>query len=227
MFIETPLPFVKAFIEDLNDALKEYKSGSGLTLIQKTWLSFCIMGILVTNSVCWARFERASVGKYSLAALSWMFRKSKIPWELLLHMSVRIILQDYGITEGIVVEDDSDKKRSKGTKRIFRVHKLKDKASGGYIMGQSVVFVVLVTSVVTLPVGFAFYMPDPAFTEWYNGEKKLKKQGVAKKERPYKPARNAHYPTKQEIGLSLLKEFTHSLYCESEAYCSGCLVWHV
>ena len=38
MFIETPLPFVKAFIEDVNNALKESKLGAGLTLIQKTWL---------------------------------------------------------------------------------------------------------------------------------------------------------------------------------------------
>jgi hypothetical protein len=36
---------------------------------------------LVTNSVCWARFARASLGTYALAALSWMFRHAKIPWE--------------------------------------------------------------------------------------------------------------------------------------------------
>lgn len=37
--------------------------------------------MLVTNSLCWARFERASLGTYSLAALSWMFRQANSPWE--------------------------------------------------------------------------------------------------------------------------------------------------
>ena len=129
MFIVQPLPFVKTFIDALNEAIEEHKPGWGLSGIQKTWLSFCILGIVITNSVCWAKFERASVGSYSLAALSWMFRHSKILWDVLLHMSVRVILRRYGITEGILVIDDSDKKRSKWTPKIAYAHKLKDKAS--------------------------------------------------------------------------------------------------
>jgi hypothetical protein len=41
---------------------------------------------------------------------------------------------------------------------------------------------ILVTPVVTIPVGFGFYQPDPALTVWYQSEKKLKKQGVSKKQ---------------------------------------------
>ena len=41
------------------------------------------------------------------------------------------------------------------------MHKWKDKASGGFVRGQSVVFLRLVSATVTLPVGFAFYEPDP------------------------------------------------------------------
>ncbi|GAH57680.1 unnamed protein product, partial [marine sediment metagenome] len=105
------------------------------------------------------------------------------------------------------VIDDSDKKRSKSTKSIFKVHKIKDKASGGYIMGQSIVFLFLVTPIVSIPISFEFYMPDPRLTAWYKSNKKLKKQGVPKKKRPKKPKRSDKYPTKQKIALNLLNEF--------------------
>jgi hypothetical protein len=68
-----------------------------------------------------------------------MFINSKIVWIFLLRASVRVILSKYGITEGVLVLDDSDKKRSKSTKKIFKAYKIKDKGSGGYINGQGVV----------------------------------------------------------------------------------------
>jgi hypothetical protein len=67
------------------------------------------------------------------------------------------MLGKYGITHGSLVIDDSDKKRCKVTTRIFKAHKLKAKVSGGYINGQSIVLLLLVTPVITVPVGFAFY----------------------------------------------------------------------
>jgi len=207
MFIVKPLPFVTTFIDALNEAIEESKPGWGLSRIQKAWLSFCILAVLVTNSVCWAKFERASLGRYPLAALSWVFRHSKIPWNLLLEMSVRVILRRYGITQGCLVVDDTDKKRSKVTRKIAYVHKLKDKASGGFIQGQCIVFLVLVTPKITFPVGFAFYMPDPVLSVWYREDKKLKKQGVPPQQRPPKPKRNEAYPTKGELALRLLRQF--------------------
>lgn len=207
MFIKTPLPFVQEFVAELHEALEKYQPGAGLSRLQRYWLSFCLMGILVSNSVCWARFERASLGHYSLAALSWMFRHSKIPWEFLLQMSVTVILRKYRITHGSVAVDDSDKKRCKVTKRIFKAHKLKDKTSGGYINGQSIILLLLVTPIVTMPVGFAFYLPDPSLTAWKKEDERLKKQGVPPKNRPPKPARNPAYPTKQAMALTLLAAF--------------------
>ncbi len=144
MFLKTPLPFVKAFVDELNTTLETGQPGRGLSRLQRLWLAFCLTGILVTNSVCWARFERASLGAYSLAALSWIFRNAKIPWESLLQMSVTVILRKYGLTQGALAVDDSDKKRCKVTKRIFKAHTLKDKTSGGYINGQSLVLLLLV-----------------------------------------------------------------------------------
>jgi hypothetical protein len=139
-----------------------------------------------------------------MAALCWVFCHAKIPWDLLLFTSVRVILARYGITQGSLLLDDTDKKRSKSTRRIGHVHKVKDKSSGGFVMGQQIVFLVLATEKITFPVGFAFYMPDPALSKWNRQRKQLKKAGI--KKIPARPPLNEKYPTKQQIGLRLLDE---------------------
>jgi len=207
MYIDEPTPFIKAYVEEIDQALQKIEPQAGLSTLQKKWLAFCLLAIVVTNSVCWARFERASLGNYSVAALCWMFRKANINWGLILHASIKVILWRYGITTGVLTLDDSEKRRAKITKRIYRAHKLKDKKSGGYINGQSLLVLVLVTPVLTIPVGFGFHQTDPALSAWYKSEKKLKKQGVAKKDRPPRPAKNEAYPTKQELALQLLAKF--------------------
>jgi hypothetical protein len=207
MIIEKPLPFVKEFVGKINEAIKEHDSEQKLTVTQTEWLSFCLMGIIVTNSVCWAKFERAGLKEYTAAALSWMFRKANIAWEILLRMSVSIILKKYGITEGSLVLDDSDRGRAKKTPRIFKSHKIKDKTSGGYINGQTIMMLMLVTPKITVPVGFSFYMPDPDLTAWEKADKRLAAKGIAKENRPAKPARNPEYPTKAEMAVTLLAQF--------------------
>lgn len=148
-----------------------------------------------------------SLGDYKIAALSWMFRQSKIPWDKLLIASTRHILKTYGITNGVLVLDESDRARSKNTKRIHKVHKQKHKASGGYVNGQTIVLLLLVTESITVPVGFKFYMPDPAIRAWTKEEEILKKQKVPKSKRPVKPENNPDYPKKIQLVLLLLKEF--------------------
>ena len=66
----------------------------------------------------------------------------------------------HAITEGVLVLDESDWARPKRTKRIYGAHKQKHKVSGGYVNGQTLVLLLLVTQMITLPVGFAFYRPD-------------------------------------------------------------------
>jgi hypothetical protein len=210
MIIGETLPFVTAFIEKLDAAVQKIDPEAGLTRIQKGWLGFCVLGVMVTNSVCWKRFERAGMGRRTHASLSWMFRQTNRFWKDVLRASVTVIVEEYGIPGGIAVIDETDKPRSKSTKRLYKTHKLKDKASGGTINGQCLVFLVLVTPVVTIPVGVEFYMPDPAMTAWYKHTKALKKRGVAKAKRPPKPDKNPLYPTKQEIALRLLVDFRAS-----------------
>jgi hypothetical protein len=210
MILAKPAPFVRAFIDAVDEAIRQDHPSHGMSVIQRTWLAFCVTAVLVTHSICWARFERASLGTYALAALSWMFRHSKMPWDALLVASVRVILRHHGITSGSLVIDDTDNPRSKAAKKLAHLYKLRDKESGGYIWGQSLVFLLLVTPKISMPVGFVFYQPDPELSAWYQREKTLKKQKAPQAQRPPKPAPNPQYPTKQQLALRLLEAFkTH------------------
>jgi hypothetical protein len=207
MFIGQTLPFVKSFVDELDLAVRAIDPAAGLSRIQKEWLGFCVLAIFVTNSVCWKRFERACLGEHSARSLSWMFCQANRWWAFLFRASIRLILKKYGITEGVIVFDDSEKKRATQTTQIYHAHKMKDKKTGGFINGQQCVLMVLVTPKITLPVGIEFYMPDPALTAWNKEDKRLKQSGMPRKDRPAKPKKNATYPTMPEIAVQLAKDF--------------------
>src|SRR5262249_52853130 len=161
MVLGKPAPFVSAFVAAMDDALREQHPSHTMSATQRAWLALCVTAMLVTNSICWARFERASLGTYALAALSWMFRHSKMPWDQLLAASVRGIVRHHGITSGPLVTDDTDHPRSKSAKALADLYKLRAKASGGSLGGQSLVFLVLVPPTISIPVGVVFYPPAP------------------------------------------------------------------
>ena len=161
-----PAPFVLAFVEAGDDASREHHPSHALSATQRAWLALCVTAVLVTNSICWARFERASLGTYALAALSWMCRHSKMPWDKLLVASVRVILRHPGLTSGTLVIDDTDTPRSKSAKALAHLYKLRDKERGGYLWGQSLVFLLLVPPTISIPVGFVFSQPAPELSAW-------------------------------------------------------------
>lgn len=201
------LPFLKAYINLVDSSLKDLCPSYRLSVIQKTWLCFCMTGILLTNTICWARYERMSFGDKLVAALSWMFRHSPINWAKLLEASIRSILRKYGITSGTLELDDTERKRSKNARLLYKLSKQKDKKSGGFFNGQSILFLLLVSDKTSLPVGFAFYQMDPVLRAWQKEDKRLRKKGVAKIHRPVEPTRDPLYPTKNELALSLVKSF--------------------
>ena len=82
-----PLPFIKNYMETLDKGLQKH-TGKGLCLGQKVWLGSCLKGILVTNSVWWSRFVRASFCLYRFSALSWAFCHTRLSWAKLLPVSV-------------------------------------------------------------------------------------------------------------------------------------------
>lgn len=201
------LPFIKDYINLVDSCLKDISSCCSLSLRQKMWLCFCITGILLTNTVCWARYERMSFGGRLVGSLSWMFRRSKIDWNKLLEASIRSILRKYDVTNGTLELDDTERERSKNAKFLYKLGKQKDKKSSGFFNGQSILFLLLVTDKITLPVGFVFYQMDPALRAWQKKDKRLRKQGVAKEHRPAEPIRDPLYPTKNELALSLVASF--------------------
>ena len=170
--LETPLvlgkraPCVSAFVDAVDAAIRVYQPPHALSVTQRPWLAFCLTAVLVTHSMCWARFARASLGTYALAALSWMLRPSTMPWEHLLVARVRVILQHHGITSGNLLSDDTATPRSQSAKTLASLSQLRDQASGGSLGGQSLVFLVLVTPKISLPVGVVFSQPAPESRAW-------------------------------------------------------------
>lgn len=207
IIVGNSLPFIKDYIDSLNLCMKKLGDDKGLTGLQCCWLRFVLLGLLVTNSLCWERFKRFSLGEYKTAGMCWMFRKARIAWEILLQASVTHIIEKYDIKSGILVVDDTDQERSKNTTEIAKVHKIKDKRSGGFFNGQNLVFLLLVSRGLTIPVGFKFYEPDPEVREWRIRYAKLREKGVAREHRPKKPEKNEQYPDKKELAVSLIKDF--------------------
>jgi len=177
MLINEPLPFITEFVGSINDAIREHGKNCCLSSAQRYRISFCIMAIIMTDTVCRAASERAGLGRYASAALSRMLRHSDIHREHLLCSGVSHILKSYGITKGTPAADDSEKKRSENTKQISEVRKMKDKKTDGYLTGQSIVFLILITPIITIPAGFMFYMPDPELTHRNKMKKQLRKSG--------------------------------------------------
>jgi hypothetical protein len=77
-----------------------------------------------------------------------------------------VILRYHGLTCGSLVIDDTGNKRSKSAKILACLYKLRDKERGCYVWGQSLVFLLVVTSDITLPIGFACYQPVPELSAW-------------------------------------------------------------
>lgn len=206
MFFREALPFVQTFLDDLDRQMRE-NTAYGLSQKQKYFLGTCLMGISLTNSVCWKRFERATLGAYSVAALSWMFRRAPIPWHLLLAFGLRCILQRYQLNEGVLVVDDTDRQRAKVTTEIAYTYKVFDKKTGGYFNGQSIVFLLLVTKKLTLPVGFAFYRPEPSVEELEKlKQTREKKKGLLSRSTLLNEEQKK-FPKKEELAFQLLQNF--------------------
>ena len=96
LFALEGLPFIKNYITALNESMNKVRPGAVLSNVQCVWLRFVLMGLIVTNSLCWERFERFGLGEYRAPALCWMFRRAKIAWEIILQASVVYIIESYG-----------------------------------------------------------------------------------------------------------------------------------
>lgn len=55
-----------------------------------------------------------------------------------------------------------------------------------------------------------FYEPDPKQIAWRKEDARLKKKGVEKKYRPVAPSKDPAYPSKKELALNLLSNFSNT-----------------
>ena len=213
--------FISEYVKSLNEQLELLNAESKLSTSQVCWLGFVLSAIIISNTICWAVFERISNKKHKSTKLMGMFRRAKLPWDKLIIASIHLILKRYELTDGVLLLDDSDKDRSKNVSKIHAAHKVKHKATNGYSITQNIMFLVLVTNKVTIPLGFAFYEPDPKWIEWSAKEKKLKKQKIPKIDRPIEPEKT--HKSKREIAVNLVEEFASNFpNFKIRAVCADC-----
>src|SRR5664280_673059 len=93
-----PLSFATDYVAELADELSRRYPDQPMSSRQQKWLSFCLTGLLITSTLCWATFERMGLGTYSIAGLSWMFRNSTVMWSELLNVSTALILRSLKLT---------------------------------------------------------------------------------------------------------------------------------
>ena len=136
MFIRR-LPIVTHFINALSVSLSSIKPSAKLTKSQKFVLGAMITGIIMTEALNWAAFERRSLGRVKPTALCWMFYKAKIAWLYLLQASISNIFEHYQLTTGHIDIDDTHKHRAKKTTCIAGAHKIKDKPTVGISTDKS------------------------------------------------------------------------------------------
>lgn len=208
MVSETLPPFLTRYLSLLRESIAA--QGERLTRLQADTLGFILLGMMMTQSLCWARLERLSGGQRRDSTLCDMFYHGIDCWEVMLRASTRCVIERFKVVCGALVLDDSDKPRSKVTSRIWGAFKAYDKATGGYFNAQNIVLLLLVSRCCTIPVGFKFYRPDPKQRAWRDADEELRAKGVAKGDRPPRPEADPAYPTKEELAVALVAEFqTH------------------
>ena len=208
MFLFHPIGFIKNYIATLSITLAE--QGHKISRIQKAQLAMLLSVILLCNRICWSDVELTTMGEMSAKKTWWIYSKSSLPWDALFSASIQMMLKAYGITEGVLAIDETDNPRSKKTPFIAYTHKYFDKKTNGYKHGQELVFIVLVTAKITIPVGFEFYEPDQGIAEWKKENARLIKEGTDKNDRPKRPDPSPDYRSKTQIAAKLIKSFKKS-----------------
>lgn len=201
-------PAAREFVDDLNGQLVR-DGHAPMSRIQSRLIAFLITAMVFTQCLNFALFQRLTLGAVTERSLSWLFHWAKVPWEILIHINARMIISRYAVKEARIVIDDTERKRAKNTRKLFGVHKIKDKKCNGYVMGQEFVLLALVTDIITIPVDVLVYRPDPARTAWRRANQLMKSKGIPKSERPQEPTRGPEFPSKEDLAISLLCRFRY------------------
>ena len=49
MLLGQPAPFVRAFVDAVDEAIRAQSPSHGMSAMQRTWLAFCVTAVLVTS----------------------------------------------------------------------------------------------------------------------------------------------------------------------------------
>ena len=79
--------------------------------------------ILSCNRVCLSDVELTMIFKQTGASIYWFAKKSSLPWGKIFVFSVQMMFKSYGITEGVIAIDQTDKSRFQNTPFIDYTHK--------------------------------------------------------------------------------------------------------
>jgi len=71
MIVGKPFAFLSDYVNQLSETLENSQITAGMTVKRQNWLAFCLTCIIVTNSICWRKFSRVSLGSFTDALLSW------------------------------------------------------------------------------------------------------------------------------------------------------------
>jgi hypothetical protein len=198
------IPTVISFVRNINQQLIDNKLNP-LTKKQINFISIAMSAMILLGALNFSAICRGTLGAFTTAGLSWMLHHSAIPWSQLRESALILIFKIFNVSKVHIAFDDTDRTRSKVTRMIFAVFKTLNKKTGGFCFAQNIIFLVLVTKKFTIPIFFSFYRPDPAIIKWKKEDKKLKKKGIPKKDRPSEPQRNRKkYPTRLGIAINLL-----------------------
>ncbi len=52
MIFHEQLPFIKEFVEKLDQGIQEFKPDYKLSKAQRWWLGYCLIGIVLSTTVC-------------------------------------------------------------------------------------------------------------------------------------------------------------------------------
>ena len=132
------LPFVIDYMNMISSNIEIKPNDKKLTSIGSKIIGFIISGIILYAVINYEDFGRNSLNKYKADSISKLIRRlNRNLFEAIFLASIRGLINKFDLTDGVLVLDDTDNKRSKRTKRIHAVQKIKDKSTSGYMQGQS------------------------------------------------------------------------------------------
>ncbi|RZW40555.1 MAG: hypothetical protein EX263_13200 [Flavobacteriaceae bacterium] len=203
--LRVPLKSVQVFV-----GLILNESGITLTCKQIFFLGKFLTAMILLGSFKITAVSNLFLCGQSTAALYAMLRRTKIPFNDLFIGALKLMIKTFKVTKVTLQIDDTDRERSKNCKLLPFVRKAMCKATGGWIQAQNIVFIVMVTDVVTIPVWFKFHRPAKL-----SGAEKKKLKGNTDKIKKLDPT----YKTKIDLaceGLEKVKNILSQIMKELE-----------